>query len=73
MEGGGGGENGFTQKSIENVFSSQNIEFSFFKRDFWSFSSFLFFNASFSLFLFFSMLCLFIKDELGEFLKCLRR
>jgi hypothetical protein len=34
------------------------------ERDFWSFSSFLFFYASFSLF---SILCLLIEDELGDF------
>jgi hypothetical protein len=28
-----GGENGFTRKSFENVFSSQNIQFPFFKRE----------------------------------------
>jgi hypothetical protein len=52
------GENGLTRKSFENVFSSQNIEFPFIKRE--TFGAFLPFS-------FFSMLRLFIEDELGDF------
>jgi hypothetical protein len=54
------------EKVLKNVFSSQNIEFTFFKREtFGAFLPFSFFYASFSLF--FSMLRLFIENELGVF------
>jgi hypothetical protein len=61
-----GGENGLTRKSFENLFSYHNIEFPFFKREtFGAFLHFSFFSMLFSLF--FSMLHLFIEDELRDF------
>jgi hypothetical protein len=49
-----GGENGLTWKSFENIFSSQNIEFSFFKRER---LLELFFLSLFSMLLFLFFLC----------------
>jgi hypothetical protein len=50
-----GGENEITSKRIFEVevsFSSQNVNFPFIWRDFWSFSFSIYFSFSFSLFLF---------------------
>jgi hypothetical protein len=62
----GGEENGLTQKNLK-MFSPLKILNSPFskERDFWSFSSFPFFPCFF--FSLFSMLRLFIEDELGDF------
>jgi hypothetical protein len=65
----GGGENGLTRKSFENVLSSQNIEFPFFKRE--TFGTFLPFSFL-CFFFFFYALSLYWGWTQG-FLKCLRR